>query len=160
MSCQELLDELLGYVDGRLPEAERAAVASHLAQCAACAHRLAEIRRVWELLDQLPELAPSPAFHARLRLRQQASWSFGDWLRQWLRPAAAVAAAAALACWISLRLPPRPSAALPVSPGEPSSQDFLVVKDLPVLENYDVLVNFDALTALPGAQSAAQEPVE
>lgn len=41
MRCDDLRDELIAYVDGELPEDTTAACEAHLAQCEACADRVA-----------------------------------------------------------------------------------------------------------------------
>ncbi|HEY1866355.1 MAG TPA: hypothetical protein VGG55_04730, partial [Candidatus Acidoferrales bacterium] len=50
--------------------------------------------------------------------------------------------------------PPARPPAVTVAP-QGSDAEFRMIKDLPVLEDYDVVANFDALSDLP-AQPAAQ----
>src|SRR5690348_4007405 len=61
--------ELLRLMTGELPEPEATRARDHVEVCAACRHRLAEDRRVWEMLGSLSaELPPAdlaPAILAR-----------------------------------------------------------------------------------------------
>ena len=104
------LDEtrLNEYVDGVLDDAAQAEVAAHVASCATCAARLAELRVLFEdlaalpdeplavdlapaVLARLPHRAPAPAWAPRLALVAQA--------------AAAVVAFALLQPWLAVTLP-------------------------------------------------------
>jgi len=150
MNCKRLETELIAYVDGRAGDAHRAEVEAHLAVCAACRTRVEEFRRLWVVLDDAPGVEPSPAFDAILRQRvaaepRPARWA---WLVPSLRLVLSVALLLILSVWIS-SLPPvsvENSAAT-----TRSEEDFKMIKDLPVLEDYDVLANFEALSELPPA---------
>jgi hypothetical protein len=117
-----------------------------------------QMRGVWTELDHLPVLEPSAGFDARLRARLAAAPAQPRWLGWFtgnLRLVAVVAALVAAAVWLSLR----PPAIRPAPNGAQSQADFVVVKNLPVLENYDVVSSFDALSDLPGAdQPASAQP--
>jgi anti-sigma factor RsiW len=130
-------NKILGYVDGRLKEGERAEVEKHLATCAACQLRVNQFRSVHALLDELPMIEPSAAFDVRVRARVAAEPAKQSWWAAFL-PAPRVAFAAAMlllaSVWIGTHSNNSPQIA----------QD-----DIPVLENYDVLSNFDPLTELP-----------
>lgn len=159
MKCKQLELALLAVTDGRASASERQLVESHVAICSACARRLEELRSVWSALDAVPAAEPSPAFDSRLRTRMAEEPSRTGrfaWFPARLRMVAAVAALAVAVLWISLR----PTIYHPgPTPAEVQSQeDFTVVKNLPVLEDYDVVSSLDALSALPGAQSAASAP--
>jgi anti-sigma factor RsiW len=159
MKCERMESAMLAVVDGRATAAERERVETHVAGCGACARRMEEMRAAWSALDQLPGLEPSPGFDARLRARlgeQPAHSRWLGWFPGNLRLVAAVAALVAVAVWISLRPPMRSSSRTPVAAEAPSQEDFTVVKNLPVLEDYDVVANFEALSALPGAQAASK----
>ena len=131
-------NKILGYVDGRLKESERLEVEKHLATCAACRLRVHEFRAVSGLLDELPVIEPSAAFDLRVHARVAAEPMKQSWWA-WFTPSPRVAFAASLlllaTVWMgthSRNNPPQ------------IAQD-----DIPVLENYDVLANFDPLTELP-----------
>jgi anti-sigma factor RsiW len=140
---------ILSYVDGRLKEGERLEVEKHLATCAACELRVAEFRAVSGLLDELPQIAPSPAFDVRVRARVAAEPVKVAWWA-WMVPSPRVALAAALliACivWVDLR-----PTGFGVTPGTEAE----INQNMPVLDNYDVLSNFEPLTELPAPVSPA-----
>jgi anti-sigma factor RsiW len=136
----------LPFVDGRLKASEQRDVEAHLAACPACRLRVSEFRAVSSLLDELPQIEPSPAFDARVRARVAAEpvrkkfWSFV--------PSPRVAFAASMLLLATLWLGSRPANA----PTNVASNNGVVVidsSDLPVLENFDVLSNFEPLTDLP-----------
>ena len=136
MSCSRMESKILGYADGRLKESERLEVEKHLAACAACRLRVNEFRAVSGLLDELPMIEPSAAFDLRVRARVLAEPVKQSWWA-WLMPAPRVAVAAAMLVaamvWVGTR----------------HNQPQIAQDDIPVLENYDVLSNFEPLTELP-----------
>lgn len=136
MSCSRMENKILGYVDGRLKESERLEVEKHLAACAGCRLRVNEFRAVSGLLDELPMIEPSAAFDLRVHARVAAEPVKQDWWA-WLMPAPRVAVAAAMLVaamvWVGTR----------------HNQPQIAQDDIPVLENYDVLSNFEPLTELP-----------
>src|SRR5512137_2068801 len=88
------------YADGELGDAARAEVAAHVADCAMCAARLAELRALFEDLAALPDeplaVDLAPAVLARLPRRAAApAWA--------LRLALAAQAAAAIATFALLQ---------------------------------------------------------
>jgi anti-sigma factor RsiW len=129
-------NRILPYVDGRLKESERRGMEAHLAACAACRLRVNEFRAVTGLLDELPQIEPSAAFDMRVRARVAAEPVKQSWWA-WFTPSPRVAFATSLlllgTVWI----------------GANSNQPSIAQEDLPVLENYDVLSNFEPLTELP-----------
>jgi anti-sigma factor RsiW len=129
-------ERILPYVDGRLKESERREMEAHLAACATCRLRVNEFRAVTGLLDELPQIEPSAAFDVRVRARVAAEPVKQSWWA-WFTPSPRVAFAASLlllgTVWI----------------GANSNQTSIAQEDLPVLENYDVLSNFEPLTELP-----------
>jgi anti-sigma factor RsiW len=136
MSCSRMEERILPYVDGRLKESERREMDAHLAACAACRLRVNEFRAVTGLLDELPQIEPSAAFDARVHARVAAEPLKQSWWA-WFTPSPRVAFAASLlllgTVWI----------------GANSNQPAIAQEDIPVLENYDVLSNFEPLTELP-----------
>jgi anti-sigma factor RsiW len=131
-------NKILAYVDGRLKESERLEVEKHLATCAACRLRVNEFRAVSSLLDELPVIEPSAAFDLRVHARVAAIPVKQSWWAAFL-PAPRVAIAAAMlllaTVWVGTHSTPNQT---PVPPD-----------DMAVLENLDVLSNFDVLTELP-----------
>jgi anti-sigma factor RsiW len=137
-------NKILPYVDGRLKESERLEVEKHLAGCSACQLRVNEFRLVSGFLDELPQIEPSAAFDARVRARVAAEPRKQSWWA-WFSPSPRVAFAATLlllaTVWIAKR---------PPEFGQLTAKDEAVINEnLPVLEDYDVLSDFGALTELP-----------
>ena len=138
MSCKRMEERILPYVDGRVKESERREMEAHLAECAACRLRVNEFRAVTGLLDELPQIEPSAAFDARVHARVAAEPAKQSWWA-WFTPSPRVAFAASLllvaTVWIGTHAN--------------SDQAAIAQDDIPVLENYDVISNFEPLTDLP-----------
>jgi anti-sigma factor RsiW len=132
---------ILPYVDGRLKESERLEVEKHLATCAVCKVRVSEFRAVSGFLDELPEIEPSPAFDVRVRARVAAEPAKQSWWA-WFRPSPRVAFAATLlllaTVWVGSR-----------HVGPTAQDEESINQNISVLENYDVLSEFGALSELP-----------
>jgi anti-sigma factor RsiW len=154
MKCEDVSKELIAYLDRRANSAERRDVEEHLSMCAGCHARAEEFRKLWSVLDEVPVIEPSFAFDTRLRQRVDAeprrSWL--TWLVPQPRLAFATALLIALCVWTAKRPP-----AAPVDTEASTKQQFEMIKDLGVLENYDVLTKLDALSEL---SPAAARPVE
>jgi anti-sigma factor RsiW len=148
MSCSRMEKQMMPFVDGRLKIGEQREVEAHLAACPACQLRVNEFRAVSGLLDELPQIEPSPAFDARVRARVAAEPVKQNWWAVFApSPRAALAASMLLLAtiWIGSR---------PTAPGDHSQNVAanpanIDPNDLPVLENYDILANFEPLTDLP-----------
>jgi anti-sigma factor RsiW len=165
--CAAIESKLIVYLDGRAAPAERHAVEEHLSGCASCRTRAEEFRALSSVLDEFPEISPSPAFDASLRARiaaEPAPRSFWNWLPS-PRLAFAVTALVVMSVWMSsgprvITSPSVVSEAIHESKVTAES-DFGMIRDLPVLENYDVVSKFDALSELSGPVAAtAQEPAK
>jgi anti-sigma factor RsiW len=164
--CAALESKLVEYLDGRARPADRHAVEEHLSGCASCRLRVEEFRGLWDELDDLPAISPSPAFDAALRARiaaEPAPRSFWDWMPS-PRLAFAVTALVVMSVWLSSR----PSATTNPSLASHAIQsiqetkvtaesDFGMIRDLPVLENFDVVSKFDALSELPVSPEATKD---
>jgi hypothetical protein len=137
---------ILGYVDGRLKESERLEVEKHLAECAPCCLRVNEFSAVAGLLDELPLIEPSPEFdtrvHARVAAEPQPKASWWEWMRVSPRIAFAASMLLLMALWLGYRT------GTPIAPSIPND-DQAMMQDLPVLEDHDVLQNFEPLRDLP-----------
>jgi anti-sigma factor RsiW len=152
--CSQVEDKLIEYLDGRAKPAERRTVEEHLAGCAGCRARAEEFRTLWGALDDLPVISPSPAFDASLRARiaaELARRGFWSWLPS-PRLAFAVTALVAMSVWMASM--PRVTNNEAAMTRVPAEADFSMIRDLPVLENYDVLSKFDALSELPASPNA------
>ncbi len=141
-------NKILGYVDGRLKEGERLEVEKHLAMCTACRLRAIEFRAVRGLLDELPVIEPSPAFDLRVHARVAAEPVKQSWWA-WFAPSPRVAFAASMLLLATIWIGTRSS----------NNPPQIAQDDIPVLENYDVLSSFDALTELPPPVQA-DEPTQ
>ncbi len=135
--------KIMGYVDGRLKEGERLEMEKHLSTCAVCQLRVNEFRAVNVLLDEVPMIEPSAAFDVRLWARVAAEPAKQSWWA-WFAPSPRVAFAASMLVlamvWIGSQ-----------SASNPPQID---QADIPVLENYDVISSFEALTELSQAVAA------
>lgn len=168
--CAAIESKLIVYLDGRAAPAERHAVEEHLSGCASCRTRAEEFRALSSVLDDLPAISPSPEFDAALRARiaaEPAPRSFWSWLPS-PRLAFAVTALIAMSVWMSSvpRVTTHPAIVSHAIESIETSKvtaesDFGMIRDLPVLENFDVVSKFDALSELPGPVAAtAQEPTK
>jgi anti-sigma factor RsiW len=149
MSCSRMEKQMLPYVDGRLRVSEQREVEAHLAACAACQLRVNEFRAVSGLLDELPQIEPSSAFDARVRARVAAEPVKQSWWAVFA-PSPRAALAASMLLLATIWIGSRPG---PTTPGDPQKVAVnpanIDPNDLPVLENYDILANFEPLTDLP-----------
>src|SRR5580658_3291684 len=143
MSCTRMENRIMAYVDGRLKESERLEVEKHLSACAACQLRVNEFRMVTGFLDELPEIEPSAAFDVRVRARVAAEPVKQGWWA-WFTPSPRVAFAASLLLLATVWIGSRPTEHTLTAADEAQ-----INQDLPVLENFDVLSDFGALTDLP-----------
>jgi anti-sigma factor RsiW len=163
MNCGQTEKKLVAYLDGKLAIAERRQLEAHLAICTACQERAEGFRSVWDVLDELPALAPSPAFDNRVRSRvRQEPVRAGFW--SWIVPSPRIAfAATALliaSIWLSSFQPARLVVIHPAGGAavQNTEAEFGMIKDLPVLEDYDVVTSFDALSELPAQQTSQSQP--
>ena len=162
-SCNAIESKLVEYLDGRVLPAERHAVEAHLAGCASCRARAEEFRTLWSALEDLPEVTPSSAFDASLRQRIAAEpvrLHFWHWIPS-ARLAFAVTSLVAMSVWLSPipKMATNPPAAQETVQGIQitAESEFGMIRDLPVLENYDVVSKFDALSELPQQPAAPSE---
>jgi len=153
--CASIEGKLVVFLDGRAQPAERRAVEQHLSTCAACRTRAEEFRALSGVLDDLPSISPSASFDAALRARiaaeppQRSFWH----LMPSPRLAFAVTALVVMSVWLSssprVKVNPATTGELNRFAQQTSvDSDFGMIKDLPVLENFDVISKFDALSEL------------
>ncbi len=146
MKCEEVSEGLVAYMDGRASAAERQGIEQHLAVCPACRTRAEEFRAVWNALEAVPAIDPSFGFDARVRQRIAAGPK-----RRWfeiLIPQPRLALSAALLILLTVLVVKLPLSKPVPAPVQASEQDFNVIKNLRVLENYDVVTGMDALSQL------------
>jgi anti-sigma factor RsiW len=163
--CEDVASGLFAYMDQRASVAERREVEEHLSGCAACRTRVEEFGHVRSVLDELPAIEPSFGFDARVRQRVAAEprRNWFEWFAPQARFALSAALLVAMAVWV-VKLPSGRPVATPPEPSTASTdQDFEAIKDLGVLENYDVLTKFDALSessTTPAPQPDKTQPNE
>ena len=159
MNCEAVEKSSIAYLDGRTSPGQRREIETHLDGCGACRERARQLRELWGILDELPVLNPSPGFDAAVRARiAQAPHPWGAW--GWLAapsPLLAIGIAALLVFSIWLSSLPRVAQPSPRATSTVEAE-FMMIADLPVLEDYDVLANFEALSELPVQPVANQPP--
>ncbi len=167
-------EELFAYSNHFLEPREETAARAHLAECDRCRGALEEYQRLDRVLAEWEPVEPSPDFDAPLLAAAQEvereralRWSLGfDW-RRWLAPACVllVVLTGSIVMVRTSRkthpfVQPPPGRSVEVSaangnaaPTETAEEELNLYKELPVLENYDLLANFDVLSELsPGGQ--------
>lgn len=146
MSCERMESRILGYAGGRLTENERLELEKHLAECAPCCLRVNEFSAVSRLLDELPLIAPSPEFdtrvHARVAAEPQPKADRWAWLHVSPRIAFAASMLLLMTLWLGYRNGTTDAPKI-------ANDDQAMMQDLPVLEDHDVLQNFEPLKDLP-----------
>jgi len=157
MNCTKIDAKWIAYFDRKASPSERREVEAHLALCSACRQRAEEYRAMWDVLDELPQIQPSPSFDAAVRARAAAEPRRGLWM--WLVPSPRLAFAVSMLLVLSVWIASRPVAPSPVANATQANgeADFQAVSNLQVLENYDVVSNFDALSDLPGQSAPASQ---
>ena len=159
MSCEKMSGLLISYMDGRASAEERSTVEAHLQTCALCRERAEEFGRLWKVMAELPAVEPSFGFDTRLRQRIAAAPRRRLWT--WLVPSPRLAAAVVALVGLSVFVSVHPNKPVDVGNSPMNSEEqFRMIKDLGVLENYDVLNNFDALTDLPSVQPTSGQSDE
>jgi anti-sigma factor RsiW len=73
LTCQELVELVTDYLEGRLPPAERRRFEDHLAGCAGCQAYVEQMRALVEELGRMPQ-PELPAV-----LQDQLLAAFRDW---------------------------------------------------------------------------------
>jgi anti-sigma factor RsiW len=79
LSCQNFVDLLGDYVDGRVPNAELAAMGVHRLACASCRELQSEYERVPGLVRQATDVAMPRGARARLRRLLSRAWRRRPW---------------------------------------------------------------------------------
>jgi anti-sigma factor RsiW len=146
MSCKRMENKIMAYVDGRLKEGERSEMEKHLAACGTCQLRVNEFRAVTSLLDEVPQIEPSPAFDVRVRARVAAEPVKQGWWA-WFTLSPRVAFAASLLLLATVWIGYESKTQLPFE--NPKEADAQMIQEMQVLDDQDVISNFDPLKDLP-----------
>ncbi len=163
MNCSQMESMLLDYVSGRLARADRAPLEEHLTVCQGCRERAEGFRSVAQVLEswETPEI--SPWFNARLRQRIAAEEALGwnwrrsfDWLKQ---PVTATALAAvimmgSLALWTSRPATQPATKIAAAAVMHPDQEKPQVDELLPVVEDFDMLADFEVIQDLKSPNAA------
>jgi anti-sigma factor RsiW len=163
MNCSDVSKNLIAYLDRRANSAERQDVERHLSTCADCRQRAEQFRALWGVMDQMPVIEPSFGFDARLRQRvaaePQRRWFHG--LVPEPRLALSAAMLAVMTVWMVKTSPVNHNET--VTPSFAQQEDFNAIKNLDVLENYDVVTSMDALSQLapnPSGSGTLNDPTK
>ncbi len=158
MKCEEVSKELIGYLSRSAVSGQRRDVEEHLAGCAACQKRAEELRGIWSVMDELPAVEPSFDFDARVRQRVAA-----EPRRKWFelfvpQPRLALAVGLLIALLVLVVKLPLNNPGTVVTTVATQQEDFNAIKNLGVLENYDVVTKMDALAELTPVVAQPEEP--
>jgi anti-sigma factor RsiW len=77
-------DRLEAYVERTLDRSDSALLESHLATCARCETEVMELRSLFQLLAELPELAPSVGFADRVMREVHVRQPVLEWVNAWI----------------------------------------------------------------------------
>lgn len=146
MSCERMENKILAFVDGRLKENERLEIEKHLSACGTCQLRVNEFRAVSSLLEEVPQIEPSAEFDVRVRARVAAEPVKQGWWA-WFMPSPRVAFAASLLLLATMWVGYESKTQLPFE--NPKEADAQMMQEMPVLDDQDVISNFDPLKDLP-----------
>jgi anti-sigma factor RsiW len=75
LSCKELVEVITDYLEGAMPDADRARFEAHLDDCPWCRNYLEQMRHTVATLGELPEESIDPA------IREDLLEAFRDWRR-------------------------------------------------------------------------------
>lgn len=157
MKCEEVSRELIEHLNRSASSAQRRDVEEHLAGCAACRKRAEELRGIWSVMDELPAVEPSFGFDARVRQRVAA-----EPRRRWFeffvpQPRLALAFGVLIALMVLVMKLPLNNRGTAVATTATQQEDFNAIKNLGVLENYDVVTKMDALSELTPVAAQPEE---
>jgi anti-sigma factor RsiW len=159
MNCKVMEKHSIAYMEGTAAPRLRQQIEDHLVGCRACRERARQFRQIWGVLEDAPVIRPSAGFDAAVRARiAQEGARRGPW--SWFvapspRLAVGVTALLVFSVWLS-SLPPGGYSPVPVSSA--GDAEFKMIANLPVLEDYDVLANFEVLSELPVESATTTQP--
>jgi hypothetical protein len=164
MKCEEIreiMPDLASGLMGVTPE-----IGGHLADCGACAGKMAEFQQTMALLDEWRTPEPSPYFDVRLqaRLREEMAKPESSWMAWFRRPVLAAALTVLMAIGVGLFFSKGNGiyntgddevAVIDSQATEPGT----AVSDLQALEkNHDLYSDFDLLDDLEVQQDVVANP--
>ena len=163
MKCEEIHEIMPDLASGLMGMTSE--IGGHLADCGACAAKMAEFRQTMALLDEWHAPEPSPYFDVRLqaRLREEMAKPQSSWLAWFRRPVLAAALTVLMAIGVGLffskgdRIYSPDEIAKSEAPvqAEPGT----AVSDLQALEtNHDLYSDFDLLDDLAVQHDVVANP--
>ncbi len=147
MKCREIHEQIHEALDGRLDVAARRKLDAHLESCAACQEKAENLKGMWDLLLEFPEIEPSPHFLARVkrRLGIPFGWKLAGGLL--------ASAAAVLLAFVFLAGPTAGPDEPGVDPKAPvTAEERELLEYLDVAENYEVVGALEVLIDKSGTE--------
>ena len=71
--CEEIRERLSAFIDNELPPRESRLIENHIHECPECAQEESSLRRVIDLLDEIPAESPSRSF-TPATIHRASSW--------------------------------------------------------------------------------------
>jgi anti-sigma factor RsiW len=87
MNCDHYKLLVSAYIDNELPSDERLVLEKHLETCTSCAREEEKLRQLGELLENIPEGQPSPAFLQTTVSKAASIPQRSGWSERYLDPA-------------------------------------------------------------------------
>lgn len=142
MSCQHIQEKLPEYLDKMLQPDENKRVEAHLTSCAQCRQEAALLQKSWAMLNEAPEIDPSPAYISNFytKLTQKApAPAFAQWfLRPVMLRIIPAFAAICLVIFVSY------TAILKTSkPSDVQALAFYDNDEIEAIENFELAENYD-----------------
>jgi anti-sigma factor RsiW len=115
MNCEKATELWSSYCEKEIDPEGRQELEEHLTTCRVCAEGLAAFQKTLQSLKDLPPLAPSPSFDARLAraiaeesLQEREPWygKFGSWCVRFAPAAASVAAVLVISFYLAMQVGP------------------------------------------------------
>jgi anti-sigma factor RsiW len=175
-------ETLFAYSHTLLDAREAESVRAHVAECPACRAIAVECQKLDAVLDGWKPAEPSPWFDARVRAalasqHAKARMSSNVWLRTLIPITLALVVIVGVRVlrrpandrratpWVATRSAAAPQGApqtsapanQTVAENADASQELKLDQNLPILEDYDMLANFDVLSEMPKARKKADD---
>ena len=163
MKCNDVREVMPDLASGLMEVTPE--IGAHLAECGACAGKMAEFRQTLELLDEWKAPEPSPYFDVRLqaRLREEMAKPQAGWLTWFRRPVLAASLTVLMGIGVGLFFTKGGgvynSGNNIVADSQVQAEPGTAVSDLQALEkNHDLYADFDLLDDLEVQQNVVANP--
>jgi len=156
MKCSDIKELLSAYLDGQAESQDRAMVEDHLGSCETCRKEFHLLKKTWDLLGEMEDIAPSPNYRDRF---WTSADKHGSWYEKIVRgiserfsklgPVPALAAAAALVIIFSITTYKFQHAPddLPVLAVD-NDLEFELVEVFDIVEHYDIIRDIEFFSDL------------